>query len=99
MTQGDASSRIGSQGTEAVHNRVVERLERSRAVPGLRDVAPGLGGGLVLILLGIYEQFVDALGNFFINRHKWNILTNTMFETKTKQVRFNVFHLCCWKKS
>jgi len=40
-------------------------------VYGVTHVAPGLGGGLVLILLGIYEQFVDALGNFIINRHKW----------------------------
>ena len=40
-------------------------------VYGVTHVAPGLGGGLVLILLGVYEQFVDALGNFFINRHKW----------------------------
>lgn len=38
---------------------------------GITHVMPGLGGALVLILLGVYEQFVDAVGNFFIQRDKW----------------------------
>ena len=38
---------------------------------GITHIVPGLGGGLILILLGIYEQFVDALGNFFVNRQRW----------------------------
>lgn len=38
---------------------------------GITHIAPGLGGGLILIVLGIYEQFVDAVGNFFVKRNKW----------------------------
>ena len=38
---------------------------------GLTHLIPGLGGALILILLGIYEQFVDAIGNFVVNRSKW----------------------------
>jgi len=38
---------------------------------GVTHLIPGLGGGLILILLGVYEQFVDAIGNFFVNRSKW----------------------------
>ncbi len=35
---------------------------------GVTHVVPGLGGGLVLIVMGIYEQFVEAVGNFFLDR-------------------------------
>jgi len=40
-------------------------------VYGLTHIVPGLGGGLALILLGIYEPFVDAVGNFFLRRDRW----------------------------
>ncbi|MGI6374716.1 MAG: DUF368 domain-containing protein [Anaerolineae bacterium] len=35
---------------------------------GVTHVVPGIGGGLVLIVMGIYEQFVEAVGNFFLDR-------------------------------
>jgi len=38
---------------------------------GITHVIPGLGGSLVLILLGIYERFVDAAGNLLVKRDKW----------------------------
>lgn len=38
---------------------------------GITHIVPGLGGGLVLILLGVYEPFVDAIGNFFLRRDRW----------------------------
>lgn len=38
---------------------------------GITHVVPGLSGGLVLIMLGIYEQFVDTVGNLLIERHRW----------------------------
>ncbi|MHB0856931.1 MAG: DUF368 domain-containing protein [Anaerolineae bacterium] len=38
---------------------------------GLTHIVPGIGGALVLILLGVYEQFVDAVGNFFVRRDRW----------------------------
>ncbi len=38
---------------------------------GLTHIVPGLGGALVMILLGIYGQFVDAVGNILIRRDKW----------------------------
>ena len=38
---------------------------------GVTHLVPGLGGGLMLILLGIYEQFVDAIGNLLVNRSRW----------------------------
>ncbi|MFH1084232.1 MAG: DUF368 domain-containing protein [Chloroflexota bacterium] len=38
---------------------------------GITHIIPGMGGGLILILLGIYEQFVDAVGNFFVDLRGW----------------------------
>lgn len=39
-------------------------------VYGITHIVPGLGGGLILILMGIYEQFVEAIGNFFLEKDK-----------------------------
>ncbi|MBM3188884.1 MAG: DUF368 domain-containing protein [Chloroflexi bacterium] len=38
---------------------------------GTTHIIPGLGGGLILILMGIYGQFVDVLGNLLMQRHRW----------------------------
>jgi putative membrane protein len=38
---------------------------------GVTHVAPGLGGGIVLILLGIYEEFVESIGNLLVHRSRW----------------------------
>lgn len=38
---------------------------------GITHIVPGIGGGLILLIMGIYEQFVDSIGNLFIERHKW----------------------------
>lgn len=38
---------------------------------GLTHVVPGLGGGMILIMMGIYEQFVDVMGNLLGQRHRW----------------------------
>ncbi|MCD6519329.1 MAG: DUF368 domain-containing protein [Anaerolineae bacterium] len=38
---------------------------------GITHIVPGLGGGLILILLGIYQDFVEALGNILVKRDKW----------------------------
>lgn len=35
---------------------------------GLGNIVPGMDGSSILIVMGAYEQFVDAVGNFFINR-------------------------------
>jgi putative membrane protein len=40
-------------------------------VYGVTNLLPGIGGGLILIILGIYEQFVDAVGNLFVEWRKW----------------------------
>lgn len=40
-------------------------------VYGVTNIVPGIGGGIMLILLGIYEQFVDALGNLLVKRDRW----------------------------
>ena len=40
-------------------------------VYGVTNLLPGIGGGLILIILGIYEQFVEALGNFFVDLPHW----------------------------
>ncbi len=37
-------------------------------VYGVTHILPGLGGSLVLIMMGIYEEFVEAIGNLFIDR-------------------------------
>jgi putative membrane protein len=38
---------------------------------GLSNIVPGLTGAVVLMILGVYEQFVDAVGNFMVNRGRW----------------------------
>ena len=38
------------------------------ALYGVTHVLPGLGGSLVLILMGIYEDFVEAVGNILLDR-------------------------------
>jgi putative membrane protein len=38
---------------------------------GITHIVPGLGGSLVLILLGVYERFVDAAGNLLVDRRRW----------------------------
>lgn len=35
---------------------------------GLSNIVPGMTGGAILIVLGIYEQFVDAVGNLAVNK-------------------------------
>ena len=37
---------------------------------GLSNIVPGMTGGAVLIILGIYEQFVDAVGNLATDRER-----------------------------
>jgi len=41
------------------------------AAYGITHIVPGIGGGLILVILGIYEQFVDAVGNFLTRRDRW----------------------------
>lgn len=39
-------------------------------VYGVTNLVPAIGGGIILILLGIYEPFVDAVGNI-LNWRRW----------------------------
>ena len=38
---------------------------------GVTNLLPGIGGGIILLILGIYEQFVEAVGNFFLDLKRW----------------------------
>lgn len=40
-------------------------------VYGVTNLLPGIGGGLILIVLGIYQQFVSSVGNFFLDLKNW----------------------------
>lgn len=40
-------------------------------VYGVTNLLPGIGGGLILIVLGIYEQFVSSVGNVFLDLKNW----------------------------
>jgi putative membrane protein len=40
-------------------------------VYGVTNLLPGIGGGLILIILGIYQQFVSSVGNFFLDLRNW----------------------------
>lgn len=40
-------------------------------VYGTTHVLPGIGGGIVMLLLGVYEEFVEAVGNLFVRRDRW----------------------------
>ncbi|EHO16155.1 hypothetical protein HMPREF9466_03141 [Fusobacterium necrophorum subsp. funduliforme 1_1_36S] len=33
---------------------------------GVANIIPGVSGGTVAVLLGIYEKLTDAIGNFFL---------------------------------
>ena len=35
---------------------------------GIAHMVPGVSGGTFMVLMGIYNQFVEAVGNFFTNR-------------------------------
>ena len=35
---------------------------------GIAHMVPGVSGGTFMVLMGIYKQFVEAVGNFFTNR-------------------------------
>ncbi len=37
---------------------------------GIAHMVPGLSGGTFMVLMGIYNEFVEAIGNFFTNREK-----------------------------
>jgi len=37
---------------------------------GIAHIVPGVSGGTFMVLMGIYNQFVEAVGNFFTNREK-----------------------------
>ncbi len=39
-------------------------------VVGVANIIPGVSGGTMAVVLGIYEQLIDAIGNFFGNRAK-----------------------------
>jgi len=38
---------------------------------GTTHIVPGIGGGIVLLLLGVYQEFVEAVGNLFVRRDRW----------------------------
>lgn len=40
-------------------------------VYGITNLVPGIGGALVMIVMGIYEPFVEAVGNVFIRLDRW----------------------------
>ena len=37
---------------------------------GIAHMVPGVSGGTFMVLMGIYTEFVEAVGNFFINRQR-----------------------------
>jgi putative membrane protein len=45
---------------------------------GVTNLVPAIGGGTILILLGIYEQFVDAWGNI-LNPKRWKEIIPFLF--------------------
>lgn len=38
---------------------------------GTTHIVPGIGGGIVLLLLAVYQEFVEAVGNLFVRRDRW----------------------------
>jgi putative membrane protein len=39
-------------------------------VIGIANVIPGVSGGTMAVVLGIYEYLIEAIGNFFVNKTK-----------------------------
>lgn len=59
----------------ALTERVNEMIENIKLVLkggifGIANVIPGVSGGTMAVVLGIYEQMIEAIGNFFTNREK-----------------------------
>lgn len=44
---------------------MIENIIKGLAV-GVANIIPGVSGGTVAVLLGIYERLTDAMGNFFL---------------------------------
>ena len=40
------------------------------AVIGIANIIPGLSGGTMALIMGIYERLTDAIGNFLIDKDK-----------------------------
>ena len=37
---------------------------------GIANIIPGVSGGTMAVVLGIYEEMIEAIGNFFTNKEK-----------------------------
>ena len=37
---------------------------------GVANVIPGVSGGTLALIMGIYDRLTESIGNFFINREK-----------------------------
>ncbi|MEJ2537956.1 MAG: DUF368 domain-containing protein, partial [Calditrichia bacterium] len=35
---------------------------------GIANIIPGVSGGTMAVVLGIYEEMIEAIGNFFLNK-------------------------------
>lgn len=46
------------------------RLFLKGSVIGIANVIPGVSGGTMAVVLGIYEYLIEAIGNFFTNKAK-----------------------------
>lgn len=44
-------------------NEVIGNIIKGLAI-GVANIIPGVSGGTVAVLLGIYEKLTDAIGNF-----------------------------------
>ncbi len=49
-------------------------------VVGVANIIPGVSGGTMAVVLGIYEQLIEAIGNFFGNREKRRVYLAFLFK-------------------
>jgi putative membrane protein len=49
-------------------------------VVGIANIIPGVSGGTMAVVLGIYEQLIEAIGDFFTNRTKRKVYFLFLFK-------------------
>jgi len=52
---------------KAIKNGIDPRLTIKGAVIGVANIIPGVSGGTLAVVLGIYDRLVSAIGNFFLD--------------------------------
>ena len=65
---------------------------------GVANIIPGVSGGTIAVVFGIYSQLMEALGNFIINKNKRKqhiVFLTVLFQTI---FLFSLHLLSCYRE-